>query len=34
MSARGREAALTMIALPSALAPVVRKAMGGAPIIR
>ena len=34
MSARGREAALTMIALPSALAPVVRKAMSGAATIR
>jgi Domain of unknown function (DUF4202) len=34
MSARGREAALTMIALPSALGPVVRKAMVDATIIR
>jgi len=30
MSARGREAALTLIDLPSALVPVVRRAMGGA----
>jgi hypothetical protein len=34
MSARGREAALTMIALPAALEPVVRNAMGGPDIIR
>jgi hypothetical protein len=34
MSARGREAALTMIALPSALGPVVRKAMVDATIVR
>ena len=34
MSARGREAALTMIALPSALGPMVRKAMVDATIIR
>ena len=34
MSARGREAALTMITLPAALEPVVRNAMGGPDIIR
>ena len=34
MSARGREAALTMITLPATLEPVVRNAMGGPDIIR
>ncbi len=34
MSARGREAALTMIVLPSAVEPVIRKAMAGAATIR
>ena len=34
MSARGREAALTMITLPAALEPVVRNAMGGPDTIR